>query len=362
MAPRGSIVLTADRTMMSNYHHNEFLGFGATAPPNIVPEWLFQTLFFPRLKTKKGIPVEAPYGLRKIEAQLLKEGFEVLTVDPDHLESYLNEAKVLGIHVMDPFGLGPASTTFSGILKTGEPYLAKHFHALLEKPNVRKAHGKGLRIIVGGPGAWQFKYKPQFLEEHGIDCVIEGEAEKVVSKLFEKALRGEELPRFYDVNPKETPSVEEIPEIRNPSINGLIEIGRGCVRGCHFCNVTARPLRWYPYEKIEKELRVNVAAGINNVILHAEDVLLYSSKNTMPTREKVLKLIKLCKKYADYISWSHASIASIAIDPKLIEQAADIIIDERQEWWGTEIGIETGSPELLKKTMPAKAHPFQPEK
>jgi len=29
--------------------------------------------------------------------------------------------------------------------------------------------------------------------------------------------------------------------------------------------------------------------------------------------------------------------------------------------WGAEIGIETGSPELAKKIMPAKAHPFKPE-
>ena len=36
----------------------------------------------------------------------------------------------------------------------------------------------------------------------------------------------------------ETPSLEEIPDITKPSINGLIEIGRGCCRGCQFCNVT----------------------------------------------------------------------------------------------------------------------------
>jgi len=35
---------------------------------------------------------------------------------------------------------------------------------------------------------------------------------------------------------------------------------------------------------------------------------------------------------------------------------------QKQPWWGAEIGIETGSPELAKKVMPAKAHPFKPEK
>ena len=32
------IVLTADRTLMSNYRGNEFIGFGSTAPPNLVPD------------------------------------------------------------------------------------------------------------------------------------------------------------------------------------------------------------------------------------------------------------------------------------------------------------------------------------
>ena len=124
------VVLTADRTLMSNYHNNEFLGFGTCAPPNFIPEWLYSYLFFPNLKTKRGHPSQAPYGLRKTEAQLLKEGFHVETVSPKYLGKYLGNAKVLGIHTMDPFGLGPASTTLASIFKK-EPYLAKHFHNLL---------------------------------------------------------------------------------------------------------------------------------------------------------------------------------------------------------------------------------------
>ncbi|MBS7643789.1 B12-binding domain-containing radical SAM protein [Candidatus Bathyarchaeota archaeon] len=361
MALTGRIVLTADRTLMSNYHGNEFIGFGSTAPPNIVPDLLFKALFFPPIKTRDGIPVEVPYGLRKIEAQLMEEGLDVLTVDPDHLNRYIGEAKVLGVHVMDPFGLGPASSTFARILKSGEPYLAKHFRLLLEKPEVRVAKKRGLRIIVGGPGAWQFKYKLEFLNDYNIDCVVSGEAEKVVGKLFRMALEDKELPRFYDVSVKDVPSVDEIPEIKNPSINGLIEIGRGCCRGCQFCDVTLRPLRWYPYEKIVKELKVNVNANIRQGILHAEDVLLYGSKNTIPNRERVLKLHEISKKFLNKVAWSHTSMAAVATDPKLVEEVSEILVDGNQEWWGAEIGIETGSPNLIKKVMPAKVHPFSPE-
>jgi radical SAM superfamily enzyme YgiQ (UPF0313 family) len=206
------VLLTADRTLMSNYHRNEFLGFGTCAPPNFIPEWLFSYLFFPPLKTSKGQPFTAPYGLRKTEAQLLKEGFKVETVGPNHLENALKDAKVLGIYAMDPFGLGPASTTLAALFKK-EPYLAKYFQALLRSPAIKKAKENGLKVIVGGPGAWQFKYREKSIKDLDIDCVLEGEGENVVGKLFKAAIEGQELPRHYEVGAGEAPSLEEIPDI-----------------------------------------------------------------------------------------------------------------------------------------------------
>jgi len=113
------VLLTADGTLMSNYKNDEFLGFGTTASPNVVPEAFFELLFFRPIKVVDGMPTQASYGLRKVEAQLLNGGFEVLIVDPDHLGRYLDEAKVPGTHFMGSFGLGPASSTFSRILKNG---------------------------------------------------------------------------------------------------------------------------------------------------------------------------------------------------------------------------------------------------
>ena len=46
------ILLTADRTLMSSYHDNEFLGFGTCAPLNFIPEWLYSFLFFPSPENK----------------------------------------------------------------------------------------------------------------------------------------------------------------------------------------------------------------------------------------------------------------------------------------------------------------------
>jgi len=288
----------------------------------------------------------------------LSEGFDVLTVDPDHVGKYIRKTKVLGIHVMDPFGLGPASSTFASILKK-EPFLARYFRALLNGLEIKEAKKRGLRIIVGGPGAWQFRYRPKFVEEYGIDCIIEGEAEKVVGKIVRAALKDEALPQYYEVGIRETPSLEEIPDITRPSVNGLVEIGRGCCRGCEFCSVTLRPLRWYPYEKILREIDVNMEIG-HGTCLHADDVMLYGSKNAIPNDEKLIKLHELVVEKCDGMGWSHCSLASVAAKPKLFSKIAEIIL-QKQPWWGVEIGIETGSPDLAKKIMPAKANPFKAE-
>ena len=353
------VVLTTDATLMSNHHGKEFLGFGTTAPPNWLPEWLFRYLFFPRIKSINGFPWQAPYGLRKIEAKLLDAGIDTSVVYPEDIANH--GAKVLGVYTMDPFGWGPSSTTFAGIMKTGLPYNAKYFKLLFKSEAYKKFKKQGGVTIVGGPGVWQFHYNMDFARRYKIDCIYDGEAERDIIDLVQKALNGESLPQYIQKLPNEAPNLEEIPEIKRPSVNGLVEIGRGCPRGCKFCSVTLRPLRWYPYEKIEKEIKANAEAGVRGGILHAEDVMLYGVKSVIPDEEKVLKVNELAKKYYDTISWSHASFAAIAAKPKIIEKVAEIIIDDKQKWWGAEMGIETGSPELVKKAMPAKAKPFKPE-
>ena len=353
------VILTSDRTLMSNYHNNEFLGFGTCAPHNFFPDSVYSFLFFPPLRSNRGVSVEAPYGLRKIEAQLLKEGFNVITADPDKLDEFIPNAKIIGIYTMDPFGIGPASSTLAAILKK-EPYLARHFRVLLDSPTIAKARANGAKIVIGGPGAWQFNHRPRFAEKHGIDCIVEGEAENAIGHLFRSIVKGEAVPKHVELEAANAPSLSEIPDIVKPSVNGLVEVGRGCCRGCEFCNVTLRPLRWYPFEKIMREVRVNVAGGVEGCCLHGEDVMLYGSTNTIPDDRKLLRLHELVMKKAKGMSWSHCSLAACAANPKLLEKVSEEI-RSKQAWWGAEVGIETGSPEVAKKIMPAKAHPFKAE-
>ena len=105
---------------------------------------------------------------------------------------------------MDPFGIGPASSTLAAILKR-EPFLAQHFRGLLDSPMMTRARASGAKVVVGGPGAWQFHHRPGFVEKHGIDCVVEGEAENVIGNLFRSMMKGEAFPKHVEVAAADAP-------------------------------------------------------------------------------------------------------------------------------------------------------------
>ncbi len=347
------VVLTAPATEMSNHHGKEFLGFGTCSPPTVVPPWFIRTFFYPKVKCKNGEVVEAPYGLRKVEALLMEEGFDVVTVHPYDIEKYLKDAKVVGISVMDPLGFGPVSVTFSSILG-GDPSTRIEFVNLMKKI---EPYRKNLKVVVGGAGAWQFEWDDYWKGK--VDCIVIGEGEYVIPEIFRKALRGEELPKVVRGKPAK---VEDIPTIKRPSINGLIEISRGCGRGCKFCSETLKMKRDVPIEKVVEEAKVCVSVT-KGVILHAEDVLLYGCKDPkfVPNEEKVLKLFRSVREVSEYIGVSHCSLAAVVAKPSLVEGINEIIgMGEKVNMFGVQTGVETGSSRLMEMHMHGKCLPFHP--
>jgi radical SAM superfamily enzyme YgiQ (UPF0313 family) len=363
------VVITCDWTMMSNHHGKEFLGFGTTTPAYVFPESVYQRLFFPMMKVDEdGHPDQAPYGMRKIEAALLDEGIDARIVHPSFLDRYMpGSAKLLLVSGHDYFGLNPPSSTFGGVMRK-EPLNSVNFKRMLSQPHVLAARKAGMKLIAGGPCAWQLapatREKVPWIGEFvqsigGIDSVVEGESDVFVRDLVRKALRDEFIPPHIVLPAREAPKVEQIATIRYPSVNGLVEIGRGCCRGCSFCSVTTRPTRWYPLEKIESELAINARSGIKKGLLHSDDVYFYGSPNVMPREEKLLPLLQLAKRYYDQVGWSHVAIASLMTKPRLLGKCGEILLDEKQDWWGVEVGVETGSPQLITAAMPGKVAPFK---
>ena len=351
------VVLTADRTLLSGYNGHVFLGFAACAP-QLLPNWLYTRIFCPPIEEEDNRLKYAHCGQRKIEAALLAHGLreqDIAIVTPDKLHHVVNEeTKVLGITTHDPLGLGPASSTFSDLMNK-ETYTALFFRKLMSHPLIHKYN---LKVIAGGSGAWQLTDE-RIMMKYGIDCVVVGEGEITAVDIIEKAMNGESLPRVIqgDVVP-----LEQIPLIRNPTINGIIEICRGCGRGCRFCNPTMMNYRCQPLEYILKEAKVNIDAG-NGVLFHAEDVLRYKTKGFIPNEKEILRLFTEVKKLTDRISISHFAHASVASNPRLIEMISHITGagSKTIPFMSGQVGIETGSTRLIERYMKGKAKPFAPK-
>lgn len=359
------IVLTAERCLMSNYNNALFLGFTACGPKNLFNPFLYFRLVCPPVPTYNGgIAKNAPYGLRKIEAALLDYGFDendVVVVVPDKIRKFVGpNTKIIGISSNDPLGKGPASTTFTGPLGLvrGESYIAWKFRELVTDPYLRKW---GAKIVVGGPGAWQLE-DPEPRRELGIDVVVSGEGENVVPPLFEKIIRGEDVP---EVVYGDVVEVDKMSLIRNPTICSLVEVARGCGRGCKFCLPTLRRLRSRPLEHILKEVEVNLRDGRRWITLHAEDILRYKAHGIKVNRQAVVELWESIMKMDGVIGVgpSHFALSSVASEPTLLEELSTIVGvgTKDKPWIAGQTGIESGSPRIMSIHMRGKVLPFKPD-
>ncbi|PVX26888.1 MAG: radical SAM protein [Candidatus Bathyarchaeum sp.] len=354
------VVLTADRTLMSEYQGGIFLGFSACIPKGLLPDWLYFSAFCPSVPVNTDGSVKyAPCGTRKIEAALLDYGFkreDVIVAHPEQLHKVVgSKTKVIGITETDPLGIAPATSTFTQVFN-GKAYMNLKFKELLSHPAVKK-HGP--KIIVGGPGAWQLENR-EARSRLGVDAIVIGEGEKAVGQLFAKAAAGEPLPEVVHGGVSEA---GEIPLIKEATIDGIVEVARGCGRGCEFCVPTLQRYRCLPIKDILKEVKVNLRAG-RRPLLHAEDVLRYKAKGLEVNGAAVIDLFKTVRSYpgVNAVAMSHFALSSIASAPEVVEEISHILgAGKKGGWLSGQTGLETGSPRLIEANMKGKCKPFEPE-
>jgi radical SAM superfamily enzyme YgiQ (UPF0313 family) len=367
--PQGvPIVLTGSATDMSDFNLSPFRAFSGGFPTAIVPRFLLRKYLYPKAPTNEDYTAKyAPYGIRKIEAALIREFGEqkVAVVDPYDLKSFVGpNTKVIGITSMEPAGIGFVSRTYTSLVGFGgEPVAAAEFRDLITNPLLHKWNAK---IILGGAGAWQI-HRAKLQKQYGIDCIVMGEGEKTAVEIFRKAVNGEELPKVVETEP---PEPEMIHPIVNPSMFGTVEITRGCGRGCKFCSPMMRKRYSFPVKHILQEVELNAKHGTRMIILASEDIFLYQCDNKfLPNRQAVVELIKSVAAVPDveFIQPAHAALAPVVYDPTIVEEIGPIL--REKSYWVTngirhssiEVGIESGSTRLMKKYMAGKMLPFKPE-
>ena len=362
------IVLAASRAEANEYDNNPFSAFICTFPKIlsgfVLKEHISNLETNPDKTAKKTI-----YGLRKVESLLIDEFGEenVKVAHYGQLHEFIGpQTKIFGVSTMDPMGLAYVSTTYNSLIGFGgEALNSSEFKKLLSHPALKKYKPK---IIVGGQGCWQIA-EADMQEELKIDTLFQGEGEKDILDFFKKAMNNESLPKNFHAN---APDRSKVPIIRHAASYGMVEIMRGCGRGCHFCSPTMRKRHSFPEEHILKEVEINIKEGSNSIFTVTEDIFLYKCKeNFVPNREAVVNLYKKIASYpgVENILLSHGSFAPVLYDNKLLDELTPILIDKtkwnpktspsyKKPFISVEMGIETGSVRLMKKHMKGKALPY----
>ena len=345
----------------------------------------------------------APYGLRKVESALLRDGYkpeDVVVAHPEHIEKFIGPGtELIGTYEMDPLGMGPVTMTFTYGRKhmSYDEFYCRELHLRIKA--AKEKSGSKAKVIAGASGTWQYNYDPAKIEEYGIygivegdmggigpeldgpgarffDAIINGELEnsnpfkksefRVDIKEFSRSDESKHYGRF--IHYSDEPNMDEIPTIVNPSMHGMVEVMRGCGRGCKFCDVTLRPLRYYPVEKVQKEIEINMKyGGMKSAWIQSDDIFVYglnprTTKNMQPNREALEDLFRgIMETGIEHTNPTHGTLAGAIADEKLIPNISKIIRAGPENHIGIQCGFETGSIRLIGKYADRKLAPFRPE-
>ena len=383
-------VLISDSTLSYEYRNFPLLEFLPCAPGAAIPESIYKFLKGPAPPSKpNGEAKFAPYSIRKLEAALLSSfpRDQIAVAHEDYLENFIkDDTEIIGVSTMDPLGIGPTTMSYYALLGGNlDAWVRRDWDILMKRINLARK-GKKAKLLIGGPGVWEFTILRDEIDKYNFDYIFQGEADDIISLLFEQISQksiDKNLFRegyiSYDSNFRRIqksdplflsrgfskgsyPKLEEIPPIVEPSVKGMVEIMRGCGVGCDFCEVTLRPLRYEPYEKIVKEVEVNRNAGMTNSWLHSDEVFgfMHGSMFT-PNEDALAELFSTVMgiKGINTSNPTHGRISIPAGFPDMMEKLSGILKSGPDNWIGLQTGVETGSDELAKKHMPNKTLPLR---
>jgi radical SAM superfamily enzyme YgiQ (UPF0313 family) len=373
------IVLTAPLTESID-HAGFFIQMSLASIPQWM-EWVIDKKYPAWRDVPKTVDQRAgtaPAGLRVLEAVLAREfgPDHVAICYPDQLTEFIGEnTRIVGVSTHNPLGTTFAAGVYASIFGSSrEPLNAIYARRMFSIIKEAKAQYH-FSVILGGSGAWQI-HETNTHAEFGIDTVVSGRAEsRDVIDLFHRALLGESLPARVDADHPHDARALVVPETRTSF--GVVEMTTGCGRRCAFCQPDLNPRISVPKQEIMKAVAGNVAAGNKQISLATEDMFVWRTDEAglpffVPNRTELLDLYRSIVDYpgVEQVTLSHSTIAPALVDPDLIKELSDILLDKspiRLRAVSTHpehralaplIGIETGSPRIAKKIMAGKALPF----
>jgi len=357
------IVLTADRSFMSDYHLLPFLKGLRFASTSILDASVFFHFVCPSVPTiDGGMALLAPYHTRRTEAALLDYGFDksqVAIIAPEKIHRFIGpNTKIVSITVRDPLSKIHHYSLLNPL--GNESYSSFSFKKLVRNVHsIRLSKEYSFKVVAEGPGAWQLT-NPQERHKFAIDHVVVGEfTTHEIPHLFEKIMNNEKVQEVFFAN---CTDINEIPIVQGGVTEGLIEVARGCNRRCRFCVVPRLQCR--SFKDIVAEAKMNVQCGQRNITFRSDDILNYGARGIRLNRKSVLGLYRSVKRLRGVkrVSQCYLNLASAVSEPQLVGKITEIIGAGCKDYPYTTVlaGIESGSPRLVEALMPGKALPFTP--
>jgi len=391
-SPRPAVLVVADRTLSANYRIL-FEGMFATMQTTHLPEVFMRRFLAPPMPTdRRGSAKAAPLGLRRVESALLKytalkEG-DVICTTPERLADLMGPwVKVVGFSSSDPLGMGMSNTTTASFW-SGELYTKYWTRKTLEQLTALKRK-YSFKIVVGGAGAWQWLAHEDKSPDVDIDVVFQGYFESTGPQLFSDLLNGkvcsvpvraskERVAGFQPAGDAAKMAATRTPDrvatndtgagriqpIRGPSLLGIIELSRGCGRGCKFCAMARQKMVHLDEETILADLQTNVAGGLKAVVSGSEDFFRYGAQGARPDFERLRNLLSRMREIEglSFMQIDHANVTSVLQlnDEQLKEIRRLLTWERRSDYLWVNMGAESANGHLVAANSPGKIAPFDP--